>query len=1500
MYAINKTTHPPTQVEHSIYCHFYNYNERNLLTAGANQLKVYRLLKDPSNKINHSNKFSNESFDDYNCETELIHENVKLECLQCFSLNGIIESLNSVSFAGSNRDCILLTFSDAKVSIVEYDPNTHDLKTISMHYFEEDDMKAGYISYPKTPLVRVDPENRCAALLIYSKNIIIIPFRKDIIIEETESSLFMSTVTNSSVSNKKSPVLPSYKLDLPYEQYGVNIINIVDIQFLHNYYEPTLFILYEPIRTWPGRIAVRQDTVSMITLSLDVHQRVHPHIWSVNNLPFNTFAALPVPRPIGGVLIFANNSLIHLNQGLPPFGVSLNGFNDGNTSFSLKTCDSLTISLDCCQACFISNNKIFLSLSNGDLYVLDLYNDMTRSLRTFNFIHLASSMIATTLCKCEEGFIFLGSRLSHSLLIYCMEKLNFKSDLYKEKSTVNAKQSLANLIAVPGFDENEKTEDEYLYGDEYCSSQKKLKLDFDNELQQKHFESVNRNEQELNTIVLNGYSDDCKEDITDNESVDITNDKKVVVAVDLNEHLLKINETNGNDSYILKLCDIITNIGPCANICLGEPNLTCENMANNKEFEVELVSTSGFHRSGSLTVLQRTIKPQIETSFKLPGCLDTWTVYGSNYFDEESKLSHEYLILNQEDSTIVFQIGQEINELDQSGFITQSSTVFTGNLGDNRYILQVCAHSVRLLDGTHELQHFPLDLGSPISYTSLADPYSVLMTTNGQIVLLRLKIDPLKGSARLIVIKPDLSSAKSKITALCIYNDVSGLFSTETKIIENVKAKTNFAKKQNIKTPSLASTLSTLTSATTADEEDELLYGDSTVYFLNNNTNEINDDEEKDDIKLATAFKRESTFWLFCVRENGILEIYNLPDFKLVYLVKNFPLGPRVLVDSIQTTDHSYQSQSDTTSMPITNEILVIGLGLYQSRPFLFARFDEELLIYEIFSYFESQVDNHLKIRFKKYLAHNVFIKYPKIFLSDNESLNCKMMPSTNSWLRPFSNIGGYSGVFMCGPFPCWFIMTYRGELRIHNMEVDGTVTSFSPFYNVNCPNGFLYFNEDEELRISLLPNSFDYDSYWPCRQVPIKQTLHYINYHLESKTYAVIKSRPVEVDKIVRVGGEEKDYDVVERISRYIPCTTEQFELELLSPTNWEVIPGTLTEMEEWEHVTCLKNVLLSSEGTSSGLKGYIAIGTNYSYGEDVTNRGRIWIVDVIEVVPEPGKPLTKNKIKVVYCKEQKGPVTAICQVKGYLLSAIGQKIYIWQLKESHLIGIAFIDTQIYVHTAVSLRNLILIGDVYKSISLLRYQEETRTLSLVSRDQRALQVYSCEYFIDNNQMSFVVSDSEKNIIIYSYQPDNIESLGGSRLLRRADFYVGSHVNSFFRIRCNIPSKGMDARSKLSYIRKHITTYATLDGSIGYLLPINEKTYRRLLMLQNLLTTNIQHIAGLNHKSFRMIKMHRLELSNPCKNILDGDLLFKYLNLSLNEKTELSKKIGTGTKQVCS
>ncbi|XP_055950282.1 cleavage and polyadenylation specificity factor subunit 1-like [Argiope bruennichi] len=1439
IYSFYKQMHPPTTVEHCLYCYFYNSWEQNLLVAGATVLRIYRLT--PESEVPTSGE-----------------PKLKLECIQVFPLFGNIMSIKAVRLAGSPRDALLLSFKDAKLSLVEYDPSTHDLKTLSLHYFEEEDMKAGATHHPFVPEVRVDPDGRCAAMVVYERSIVILPFRKDTITEEPEIAVGSAHIP----FGVKTPVLASYTIKFSDIDEKVN--NVKDFQFLQGYYEPTLLLLHEPLRTWPGRTAVRHDTCAILALSLNLNQKVHPVIWTVTGLPFDCLYAMAVPKPIGGVLLVAVNSLLYLNQSVPPYGVSLNSFTYESTDFPLKQQDGIKLSLDCSSSAFISYDKLVISLKGGELYVLTLFNDGMRSVRGFNFDRAASSVITTCMCVCEEGYLFLGSRLGNSLLLRYTEKVdNAVQEVKIEENSIKQ-----NSTEEQNGEANEE------------SAAKKARLD-------------NMDDWMATDVNL----------IEDPEELEVYGNLEQTTKL--------------VTSYTFEVCDSLLNIGPCGRICMGEPAFLSEEFSGNADHDLELVTTSGYGKNGALSVLQRTIRPQVVTTFELPGCVDMWTVVGqlSDAENLEEKLpeakeeiteenqnkqslqnSHAFLILSRTDSSMILQTGQEINELDHSGFSTQAPTVFAGNIGNNRFIVQVSQMGVRLLQGSQQVQHIPLDVGSPIVWATVADPYVVIMSGEGLVIQLYLKADDFGTGARLHVSRPQLAQVKSRVSSLCVYKDISGLFNTsprkepeETSQVTNTIAPViNVADVLKINPDAI-------------DDEDALLYGD-VVTPVEKVVDEVKAPGKKPRQKIEVK-EYPPTFWLFIVRENGILEIYSLPTYKLCYLVKNFPMGQKYLVDSGQATS-TLPSASEKSSeklheaLPIIHEILVVGLGIRNSRPMLLARAGEDLLIYEIFPFYEIEIENHLKLRFRK-VNHELLTRERKLFKSKKNE-EPESTPLCKRWLRYFVDISGYSGVFVCGANPYWLFLTAHGELRIHSMTIDGAVTCFAPFHNVNCPRGFLYFNKQGELRICVLPTHLNYDAPWPVRKVPLRCTPHFINYHPDTKTYCIVTSSLEACSKLVRFNGDEKEYEAIEKTDeRYIFPMTEKFNMQLFSPVSWEVIPNTLMEFDEWEHVTNVKNVMLASEGTRSGLKGYIAVSTSYAYGEDVTSRGRIIILDIIDVVPEPGQPLTKNKMKTVYSKEQKGPVTAICQVSGFLLSAIGQKIYIWQLKDNDLIGVAFIDTHIYIHSAISIKNLIIVADIYKSISLLRYQENSRTLSLVSRDVQPLEAYGIEFLIDNAQAGFLVSDVEKNLVVFAYCPEARESFGGSRLLRKADMHLGYQVTSFFRICSRLGDlANYDKRQAAIVEKRHITMFATLDGGLGYILPISEKTYRRLLMLQNVLVVNIPHTAGLNPKAFRLYKSQRKLLQNPHKNILDGDLLTMFLNLSISEKNEVAKRIGTSSDQI--
>ncbi|XP_070796329.1 cleavage and polyadenylation specificity factor subunit 1 isoform X3 [Pituophis catenifer annectens] len=1318
MYAVYKQAHPPTGLEFSMYCNFFSNSERNLVVAGTSQLYVYRL--------NHDSESTTKS--DRNTEGRGHRE--KLELVASFSFFGNVMSMASVQLAGAKRDALLLSFKDAKLSVVEYDPGTHDLKTLSLHYFEEPELKDGFVQNVHIPKVRVDPDGRCAVMLIYGTRLVVLPFRRDTLTDEHEGVVG---------EGQKSSFLPSYIIDV--RELDEKLLNIIDMQFLYGYYEPTLLILYEPNQTWPGRVAVRQDTCSIVAISLNIMQKVHPVIWSLCNLPFDCTQALAVPKPIGGVVIFAVNSLLYLNQSVPPYGVSLNSLTNGTTVFPLRFQEGVKITLDCAQATFISYDKMVISLKGGEIYVLTLITDGMRSVRSFHFDKAAASVLTTCMITLEPGYLFLGSRLGNSLLLKYTEKLQeapmsiAKDSAEKEEPPLKKKrvEQSANWSGGKSAPQDEVDEIE-VYGSEAQSGT------------------------QLTT-------------------------------------------------YSFEVCDSILNIGPCANAAMGEPAFLSEEFQNSPEPDLEIVVCSGYGKNGALSVLQKSIRPQVVTTFELPGCYDMWTVISPRKAEEAT----------QEEDT------QE--------------------------------------EGTEKEPSPP-------------EP-----------------ADDGKRHGFLILSRED-STMQSRVIALCVYRDVSGMFTTES---HSSSSRDELSLRSQSESEAPIQDLSN-----TVDDEEEMLYGDSSTLFSPTKEEPRRSSLPSVD-KDSHQYKAEPTHWCMLVRENGTMEIYQLPDWRLVFLVKNFPMGQRVLVDSSfgQPASQGETKKEEVmrqTEMPLVKEVLLVALGNRQSRPYLLVHVDQELLIYEAFNHDSQLGQTNLKVRFKK-VPHNINFREKKSRPSKKKSESAGgeeagVPRGRVARFRYFEDIYGYSGVFICGPSPHWLLVTSRGALRLHPMTIDGPIESFAPFHNVNCPKGFLYFNRQGELRISVLPAYLSYDAPWPVRKIPLRCTAHYVAYHVESKVYAVSTSINNTCTRIPHMTGEEKEFETIERDDRYMHPLQEAFSIQLISPVSWETIPNTRIDLEEWEHVTCMKTVSLKSEETVSGLKGYIAVGTCLMQGEEVTCRGRILIMDIIEVVPEPGQPLTKNKFKVLYEKEQKGPVTALCHCNGYLVSAIGQKIFLWSLKDNDLTGMAFIDTQLYIHQMISVKNFILAADVMKSISLLRYQEESKTLSLVSRDAKPLEVYSVDFMVDNAQLGFLVSDRDRNLLVYMYLPEAKESFGGMRLLRRADFHVGAHVNAFWRTPCRGALEGL-AKKTNAWENKHITWFATLDGGIGLLLPMQEKTYRRLLMLQNALTSMLPHHAGLNPRAFRMLHVDRRILQNAVRNILDGELLNRYLYLSTMERSELAKKIGT-------
>jgi cleavage and polyadenylation specificity factor subunit 1 len=265
MFSFFKTIHEPTGIDNSVYCHFMSSDEQNIITSSANLLQIYRLNSDPSSDCKNNKK-------------------LKLELVGTFNFYANISAITHCRFASMVKDALIIAFADAKLSIVEYDTYCGDLKTLSIHYFENEIEFEGIHHNIFEPVLRVDPNMKCAVMLIYGFKLVVIPFyddhssslqssnfnqetgvnkEKDIqsfIIKPESSNINQINGSTPLISTTTKPMtssLSSYTIDLRKLDSSLEM-RIIDIQFLYGYYEPTLYILSESSRTWVGRYAIKK------------------------------------------------------------------------------------------------------------------------------------------------------------------------------------------------------------------------------------------------------------------------------------------------------------------------------------------------------------------------------------------------------------------------------------------------------------------------------------------------------------------------------------------------------------------------------------------------------------------------------------------------------------------------------------------------------------------------------------------------------------------------------------------------------------------------------------------------------------------------------------------------------------------------------------------------------------------------------------------------------------------------------------------------------------------------------------------------------------------------------------------------------------------------------------------------------------------------------------------------------------------------------------------
>lgn len=148
---------------------------------------------------------------------------------------------------------------------------------------------------------------------------------------------------------------------------------------------------------------------------------------------------------------------------------------------------------------------------------------------------------------------------------------------------------------------------------------------------------------------------------------------------------------------------------------------------------------------------------------------------------------------------------------------------------------------------------------------------------------------------------------------------------------------------------------------------------------------------------------------------------------------------------------------------------------------------------------------------------------------------------------------------------------------------------------------------------------------------------------------------------------------------------------------------------LEPTEQVMAVKSMTLEISEHSHELKDLIVVGTSFTRGEDVASRGCVYVFEVIPVVPDPERPETGRRLKVVGKETVKGEVTGLSGIggQGFLVVAQGQKCMVRGLKEDgSILPVAFMDMQCYVNVVRELKGtgLCIFGDAVQGLWFAGY----------------------------------------------------------------------------------------------------------------------------------------------------------------------------------------------------
>ncbi|RKP12301.1 hypothetical protein BJ684DRAFT_17199 [Piptocephalis cylindrospora] len=721
LYPYHKTLLPPSGVDHAAFASLVPHQPASLVVVRATLLQVF--------SVGVQGKL------DMQYEATLSGKPSDLAVIRA----------SSPSPSHFTTDRILLAFSEAKLSILEWDAGIHALTTTSLHYYQREDLKREFLEDVYPPEVRVDPNGRCGALRFYGNQIAILPFtrhEKTTTLATPLSKASGETPGSNGLANGGDPSsigptahllqnrtawpYPSSFILDPADSVDKSIRKVIDMAFLPEYHEPTLAILYETQPNWTARLYAHKDTCALVVISLDMTRQLYPILYRIADLPYNAFAILPCPRPTPGICILTPDAVIHVDQGSPVVGRAVNGYAAQTTSFPFKPDlgnEGMALSLDGAMASFLDPTTLVLSLhQDGLLVAVELVRD-GRSIVDLRLGKVGSSAISNAIAVCPTmssrvptessswslgsgSLLFLGSKAGDSLLIHHgrdEEKVGNQEDISLRNLHRIRETSLRSRGNDPGSANVRKGEHGLGGQDEEEEDVEEVNLYGTSQVTGSSFPSMESQRRSGAGDGPKSRKRDARGTLVGQHTLRVVDslsgvgaivDMDAGNAVDLEEHEDETMDGPG------------TRKGPRAK------------KGAQPDMGLELLVGTGYGKQGALCVLQQRMRMKEMGKFSIKGIENLWTLGHRPTLPKSASSRYPYdryvmWSMRGEERSVVLDADEELTELVASGFSTTQRTIMAGDLTD-QYMAQVTSRGIRVLDSSgsliHQIEFAPLGL----------------------------------------------------------------------------------------------------------------------------------------------------------------------------------------------------------------------------------------------------------------------------------------------------------------------------------------------------------------------------------------------------------------------------------------------------------------------------------------------------------------------------------------------------------------------------------------------------------------------------------------------------------------------------------------------------------------------------------------------------------------------------------------------------------------------